>query len=204
MACKNTEQVSIKPALSEDTELIHKIQDILKRCTGKIIKIGDKLKFKNGTIDVVISSGISLARLQHTAKTIIEFQTLECGQLYYYPCTYNTTYGRSLALGKIQNWYDSGWISPESYEKWTITIKKNDKIELEHLNNEIHRVGKIIWSIDEIIHGSKKIGSLLIDLQARLQTGLSVLRFLISCSEDTEVALRLEIRTHIRSPTILS
>lgn len=204
MACKYKEQVSTKPALSEDIILIEKIQDILRKCTRKIIKLGDKLPFKNGTVDVIISGGITLSRLQNTAKTIIEFQTLECGQLFSHPCTDNTKYSQNLTLEKFKTWYDNGWISLELFESWTSIINNNDKVELERLTDEIQRVGKIIWSLDEIIQGTKNIGTTVIDLQARLHTGLSILRFLVACGEDEVIALRLEVRTHVRSPTILT
>jgi hypothetical protein len=49
--------------------------------------------------------------------------------------------------------------------------------------------------LDEILAGSKRIGSTTINLQARMQTGRCVLNFLVPHG-GASVQVRLEVRSH--------
>lgn len=196
----NRTESSLKNILSDMT-LITRIQDLIKHCTGKNIKIGERLPFNNNFINIVVPGKLPLERIQRIAADTIELQTLECGQLYRHPWISLSEYDRELALVELRNWYTKGWIFPDVYERWKEGVRYGTNEDIQELDAEMHIKGRIIWTTDEIREGSKHIGNTLIGLQARLQTGKCTLNFLVPY-EAASVHVKVVVVSHGRSLSV--
>jgi hypothetical protein len=148
---------------------------------------------------VILHGRISLDRIQRLAREVIELDSVVCGQLFRYSCSGETEDDYSTLAHDLRHWYSKGWIYPDTYIRWMAAIKRR---EITGIAQEVQRAGQIHWSLDEIIAGSKRIGTTRVDLQARLQTGICKILFNIpknGQSGERDVVLELDLRN--RSPS---
>jgi len=192
---KHARKISQTHILANDTELVDSINKIVQQATGHPSKVSVPLTMLRNTVHLQVVAKLCLERLIRLASTMIELHSVDCGQLFRHPWAGHSEYDNLLALEEVGTWYEKGWINPDVYERWKTVIHAGDYNDIQTLDKEMHKLGQIRWSLDELKYGNKRIGTSSIDLGSRINLGKCTMIFEIKHNTHA-INIELQVSSH--------